>query len=304
MASLEPRLSTTIVVNPAAGGGRGAERFERVAGRLLDWCGGNIRLTGGAGEAESIAAEAVRNGVERIVVVGGDGTFNEVVNGLMGSGRQDVVLAHVATGTGCDLARSLGLPAAPAATVAALASSVVQCLDVARMAPVAGPPRYFVNAANVGLGPRIARRVDRWKRLGVSAYAVATAWEVLSGRAVPMRCVRADGVTDVPALNVSICNGPYFGGGMCPEPEASLVSGTLHVVHAGDIGRVEALWLLPRLMRGRLGEHRRLQRFRAGRVEVAGEGAVEADGEIVGYLPATFEVLPGALRVLAPPPGR
>lgn len=257
-------------------------------------------MTAAPGDAGRIAVEAARAGVRRLIVVGGDGTVHEAVNGLMAAGLRDVVLGYVPTGTGCDLARALGLPASAEGAVRALAGALPRRIDLGFIEPGRGEGRFFVNAANVGVGPRIAARIDSWKALGRLSYVTATAWELLRSGAEPL-CLRHDGDTsEAPMLNVSICNGPYFGGGMCPDPAASLDSGRLNVVRVSEGGRVQSLWLLPRLMGGRLGAHPRLRRFTTSRLEVVGSGAIEADGEIVGELPAAFEVVKGALQVLAP----
>jgi YegS/Rv2252/BmrU family lipid kinase len=242
--------------------------------------------------------------MDLVVAVGGDGTVHEVVNGLLSEPGPPPTLAHVAVGTGCDFARGLGIsPASLPRDLAADELSEV-AIDAGRVDFLdSGERRWFINACNVGLGPIVARRIARagWRRAGRAAYMLAAGLTILAAPPVRLRA-RVDGheTIDRQTLNLSICNGRYFGGGMQPCPDASVYSRKLHLAWVGAMGRPAALARLPGLLAGRLRRHSALWVSGALEIVISGESEVEVDGEVPGRLPARFSIAPAVLKVLAP----
>lgn len=244
--------------------------------------------------------------------------------------------AYLPLGTGCDFARGLGLAEPATAVATGLADGVeerhvdvgrIEALDLERGTLEArdgerprrrdGGVRYFLNAANVGLGPAVALRVSRssWlRRMGGSAYLIAAVEQLARARPITVRWTVDGGEPRRGRLlNLSVCNGPSFGGGMRPCPGARLDSGTLDVAFVGPMPFVSALLQMPRLMGGRRLDHAAIRLFRCRTLEIEplGEPAavgtlpgggtpVEADGELTVSLPARISVLPGGLRVRVP----
>jgi len=312
------RPSALVILNPAAGSGRADRRFRRVEPVFRSWPSPpRVVRTSHIGDAVRLAAEApAKTGL--VVAAGGDGTANEVANGLLQrpGGQGASVLGYIPIGTGCDLARALGISRDPAAAAGTLAIGNDVMVDIGRieMATREGAVgRYFLNAANVGAAPAITRRLSRggWlARLGAASYVVAAAREALSVRPVGLRLTvdSGDPVRES-ALNISVCNGPSFGGGMRPSPHAGLDTGGLDVVVVGDIGVAEILSLLSHLRRDGVVGRRGVSHFacRSLRIEAdtssghtSGEMPVEVDGEVPGCLPATFSVVAGGLAVRVP----
>jgi len=300
-----------VILNPAAGAGRARRGWERVRPELRHWrTEPEVVETAAAGHATELARAAVAAGAGLVIAAGGDGTAHEVVQGLMeaGAGEAGTAFAHLPLGTGCDLATGLGLPRQPAGLLRRLRAGRDAWIDVgvAEMAGAQGSARrYFLNAANVGLGPAVARRVKespRLVKLGKLAYVLASVRELSAARPQPLSWRTDAGETGrQPVLNLFVCNGPSLAGGMRPCPDASLTDGILHVAVVGALGRPAAFAQMGRLARGRPFDHPEIRTFTCRSIELEGPAIdVETDGEIAGRLPARIAVLAGALRVRMP----
>jgi YegS/Rv2252/BmrU family lipid kinase len=298
---LSPHRRIVVIVNPAAGAGRSLTRFASQRAVLDAWPGGlRVEKTVAAGDAERLAAAAAAAGEQAVVAVGGDGTVHEVVNGLLSvTGRPLPALGVFPVGTGCDFARSMGrrghAPRLSGATTAVDVGHV-------RLHGGAACERYFVNAANIGAGTAAARRVGRsaiLRRTGAVAYILAGLPEVIRRpTSVITWKANAGEARGGHLVNLSVCNGPRFGGGLCLAPEATLTDGALHVA---SLARPSFMGLLRTLQVGFAADTRARPGVtveRLSTVRVEGEGVVELDGEVPGHLPADFRVLPGGLQVL------
>lgn len=293
------------IVNPAAGGGRGARRFELLRGALERWPGRlHVRTTSKRGDAERLAAKAARDGIDLVVAVGGDGTVHEIVNGILAADcGARTALALIPVGTGCDFARSLGLPV-PASVVEPRRAVSVDVGRVRCTTDAENKERFFLNAANMGASTAAARRIRDsafLKRVGAVAYVAAGIPEVLARSTT--RLVVAEpgrGERTEHLLNLSVCNGPRFGGGLMLAPQATLFDGALHLAR---IRRGSLIGLLRTLSAGYsqpLHPPPGVDVHKVMRLTVDGDATIEVDGEIPGRLPAEFTVLPGALEMLLP----
>lgn len=290
-----------VIVNPTAGAGR--------ASRLVPWLrerlGGRpeieLYLTRRRGDAEERTAIAVAEGRERVVAVGGDGTVQEAVNGLLASGGAE--LGVVPVGTGNDLARSLGLPSDPAAAWTIAIGSAVRSVDVARARNGAGAERWFASAAGVGFDAQVAASMSarRGWQASRAGYLLTTITEL---RRFSNRHLRLtlDGVEiERDALLVAIANGAYYGGGMRIAPDARPDDGRLDVCVVGDISRLTAVRQLPNLYRGTHVRHPAVSMHSARTVEISGDEAtrIHLDGEPFGALPLSVTVADRVLAVAA-----
>jgi YegS/Rv2252/BmrU family lipid kinase len=259
-----------------------------------------VVTTARRGDAAEAAATA--NG-RTVIAVGGDGTIHEVVNGLLRQrGAARARFGALRAGTGGDFCRSLPGPRDPAQVPAWLQAARFRPIDAGRAATSSGR-RYFINAADAGIGARIARRATAAPALlgGTARYLGAAAWSLLVHRNVAVRVRLDDGPTErLRVWTIVVANGGYAGSGMWLAPDARLDDGWLDVVIIGDIGRPLAIRSLPLLYQGKHGRLAQVRFARARRVEIEADvpAQVQADGELVGETPAVFEVMPGALDVL------
>ncbi|MGH7902591.1 MAG: diacylglycerol/lipid kinase family protein [Candidatus Dormibacteraceae bacterium] len=307
-----------VIVNPAADGGRTGRRWPGFAVGLraagVDF---EAAFTTRPGEAAEISRRAVSSARGIVLAAGGDGTLNEVVNGFFEGGEAittESVLGMIPLGSGGDFRRSFGLPSSPGGVARLLREGAPRRIDAGRATfrghGGATAERYFINIADAGIGGEVVARVNRSsKRLGgAAAFLMASMASVLTWRNQPMRVTAGGRSMDLVAQQVVIANGRYFGGGMQVAPRAAPDDGLLDVLLVGDLG----LWENARgLRRLRSGTHLddpdpKLEFFRTARVEVDSTGRVplDLDGEQPGTLPAVFEVVPGAISLLAPPAGR
>lgn len=260
----------------------------------------NVVTTTRRGDAAEAAATA--NG-RTVIAVGGDGTIHEVVNGLLRRrGATRPRFGALRAGTGGDFCRSLPGPRDPAAVPAWLQAARFMPIDAGRAATSSGR-RFFINAADAGIGARIARRAAAAPALlgGTARYLGAAAWSLLVHRNVLVRVRVDDGpIERLRVWTIVVANGGYAGSGMWLAPDARLDDGWLDVVIIGDIGRPLAIRSLPLLYQGKHGQLAQVRFARARRVEVEAEAPaqVQTDGELVGETPAVFDVVPGALDVL------
>ena len=299
-------IASLLVVNGAAVPRPLRTRIVSLAPRLLPGC--RIEISQEAGDVERQVAEAARAGARRVVVAGGDGTVHEAVNGLQGT---DTELAIVPCGSGNDFARGLGLPSEAEAALTCAATEHARTLDCGTVTcpDFLGQTRTraFANIAEAGLGGEVVRLAARARALvGRSlGYYGALVVGLLRCSPVSVRLF-IDGVAvePRPLNNLIVANGQYFGGGMHPMPAARLDDGRLDVARIRELGRAALLYQSPLVHRGLPEQHPHIDHWRA--VEVRAESdewvLVEADGELMGTLPAVFHVRPASLRVVAPSP--
>lgn len=304
-----------LILNPTAARGRAAATWKRLARELGAWRRKpEIVETTHAGHGTELARQAVADGAGLVIAAGGDGTAHEVVQGLMevDAPSAGTAFAHLPLGTGCDLARGLGLPLDPSGMLRRLrkgrhAHVDIGVADLSRNGETVR--RYFLNGASIGLGPAVALRVREsslLKRLGKHSYTVASVQQLFSGRPYQVSW-HADGGSRVEqlVLQMFINNGPSVAGGMRPSPEAAFDSGSLHVLVAGALSLTAALSQFRRLDRGLPLTHPEIRSFSCRTIDLEGAGLdVETDGEVVAGLPARLWVRPSGLLVRLPAPER
>lgn len=306
----------TVIINPVSGNGRAGRRWPEIARRMR---ARGISLvehrTTGPGDAERLARTALIGGAREIVVVGGDGTANEVVNGFFDDGQPvapDAVLSVVPCGTGRDFARSLGIRSIEEA-VDLIGTGPVAAIDVGHVTyHNDGKPtsRYFVNCADVGLGAETAALINRSSKAlgGLLAYLLGAVRTIVTFRGQVAR-VRVDGqdIHHDRMGMVVLANGRYHAGGMFMAPDASMTDGEFDILVLRDVPKPVLLGsLLPRVYRGKHIGHPAVFHCRGRQVDVIADGVLpfEADGEQPGTTDLRAVVLPAALSVRIPPAAR
>ncbi len=309
-----------VIVNPTSAGGATGRRWPAIASDLRTHFGAfTPAFTKESGDACAIAAREAKAGRKFIIACGGDGTINEVANGILESGT-DTELGILPSGTGGDFRRTLGFSNNAAETARSLRKGHTRRIDAGRVTFInmsgEQASKYFIGVASFGMSGEVIRRV---KANNASGNTLAPRWDWLGGRTsiaiAALEATLAQPATDVriqiddgpehrlTVTNFCVANARYFGGGMKIAPEAKLNDGRIDVVAIGDLGIGEILRNAPKLY---LGLHLGMQKIgytlasrvsaRPGAAEDA-EVLIEVDGELPGRLPATFEILPQALRM-------
>jgi diacylglycerol kinase (ATP) len=296
-------IKTAFVVNPAAGNWSAGKRWPELVQRAAELgLSGEALLSDAPGRVTDLTRRAVEDGAELVVVVGGDGTVNEAVNGLLGTGAS-CELAVVPCGTGDDFARTFGIPTNAEQALAVAAHGSARQVDAGR-ARLGSAERYFANFAGAGISGAIARRgAVTSRRLGArAAYFWATVAVFTRWSSVPMT-IEADGVKrEGRMFEVIVANGAFAAGGMRVAPDASPDDGLFDVVLIGDVSKADFVTTFPKIYRGTHIGHAKVDVLKARAVTVTPEEPlpVVLDGEQPGSTPVSFEILPGALRLRVP----
>lgn len=246
-----------------------------------------------------------------MVAAGGDGTLNEVANGFFdGCERIEgpARLGLLPMGTGGDTRRTLGMSRDIGEAAELLVAGRTRRLDAGRVT-CAGPDgervvRHFVNVADAGIGADVADMVNGGFKLvnGEITFTIAAAVTLMRWRNRRLRAVIDGEELVLVAQQIVVANCRYYGGGMEIAPPARPDDGRLDLVVVGDVGRLESMRLMGAVRSGAHLAHPRVEHRLVSRVEVSSDlrVGIDADGERPGALPAVFEVVPGALEVVAP----
>lgn len=304
-------MTVHAILNPAARGGRaGLETASLVARLSRAFPGITVHETTHPGHATTLARDLAQGQATQLLAVGGDGTWHEVVNGVMLVPRESPLpLSLIPRGTGGDMRRSLGVPRDLDAAIRRARAAPPRPVDAARLAwtePDGTSGSVVVaNIASLGMSADVARRTHEGTvtkaRFGAAAFFVEGVAAALDRQRHAVRLT----IDDHPPIATTVllcaaCNGHTFGGGMRIAPMARLDDGWLDVVWINALPRAALLGLLPGVYGGM---HTRLPwvhhvRARHVVIERQAEGPVEADGELPGVTGRlTIDVLPAALRV-------
>ncbi|MHB1243034.1 MAG: diacylglycerol/lipid kinase family protein [Gaiellaceae bacterium] len=299
--------STVFLVNPASANGSTGRRWAEIAHRAATkGLEGDALISTRPGELTDLARGAAEGGATLLVVVGGDGSVNEVANGI--AGHDGVELAVIPRGTGWDFARSFGVPHRLDGALDVALTGTARTVDLGRASYRAWDgseaSTLFANVASAGMSGAIAQRANETtKALGgkvsylVATFAVFAKWQNSELR------VTVDGESRVGRMHdIVVANGTTFGGGMRICPEARPDDGLFDVLTIGDLTKRDLLLTLPKTYRGAHLPHPKAELLRGASVTVDADGPlpVELDGEQPGTTPVRFEIVPRALRVRAP----
>lgn len=306
-----------IIVNPTSAGGDTARIWAKSASDLNRHFGAfSVEFTRAPGDGKRIAFEAAKQGRSLIVACGGDGTINEVANGILESGEQ-AELGILPSGTGGDFRRTFRIPIDSVQAADILKNGKTETIDIGRVTFTdengALLSRYFLGVASFGISTAVISRVKAdkpfaWLPRGLSGRA-GFAWSTLQ-TTLEMKYTRAlvaldDGrEREVSVVNFCVANASYFGGGMKIAPDAKLDDGLFDVVMIGEISSAKILANSYKLYAGKHFDVAEVHHARAKKIVVkpADEEKIrfETDGELPGFLPAVFEIAPRALKIRIP----
>jgi len=308
-----------VVFNPASGRGAGARRIERFLSLLEKHMPGFTHAgTTRAGEESVLADQAIAEGFDLIVAVGGDGTWSNVADRIVASGKGNVALGLLASGTGNDFGRNFGLSMRdPEAAVRTLADGVVRTFDVGRVIS-AGTPlnaesgstgpttgRNFLNLVGFGFDVAVIEDTAGARFLrGELLYKVTALKNLFSYSGVPLVLESDSPTVDGEQLMLTISNAPFFGGGFLIAPGAELGDGLLDACAIGNTPAFTRWRLFNAAPKGRhvLSPHVRMRQSARFTVRFSAPPKYEVDGELwrAESSEVTVEAVPEALQVVVP----
>ena len=289
-----------VIVNPNAGGGKAGRRLpelqrlmEKEAGTGVTW---EVVTTSARGHAVELARQAAANGCDIVAAAGGDGTYGEVVNGIIGSGAR---LGIVPFGTGNDFARALGIGTNLDISIHTLFHGIERAIDLG-----SSGERYFINVAACGFDAAVADRFNRTFRFlhGAPAYVLAVLASIVTYQSRPITLILDGNPRLVCAMLCTIANAPTYGGGMRIAPDAKIDDGLFDVCLLHKVNKFEFLASFYKVFKGTHIHHPRVEMLRAARVRIESEWMlpVMIDGDAVGKTPVEFQLHPRAIKVLVP----
>ncbi|MBB6218071.1 YegS/Rv2252/BmrU family lipid kinase [Anaerosolibacter carboniphilus] len=286
-----------FIINPVAGKGKGriiAQQIHQfMKDKVIPY---DIRFTRYKGDGEILAKEAVIRGCSTIIAVGGDGTIYEVINGM---GLKTAALGIVPSGTGNDLAKTLGIPKSPMKALKIIYGGHKVIIDCGQ-----ANGRYFLNVASVGLDAEIVKETENIKKYikGPSAYAVGVLKTLLHFRNKEI-LLEIDGIQiKRQIMLVAVANGRYYGGGMKIAPQAEIEDGYFDICIINRISKGKLLRLFPTIFSGEHMKIKEVELIRGKIIKISGieRLMLNVDGDIVGEAPVSIEIYRGGIEVFVP----
>jgi len=296
------KADTLVIVNPVSGGGRALRAEPLVAsyfaerGRAADFVHSQ-----GSDDIRERASRVASEGFRYVLALGGDGAFHHVVEGIRGT---ETIAGFLPAGNGNDIAEALGIPADPVAAAAAFVQGAPRQVDLIRVRFSDGRTEHYIGAGGLGLDAEAAHlantRFKGWP--GVTRYLAGALEAFFREPPLEVTAEFDDVRWSGRALFVAVANGPRYGSGVRIAPDAKIDDGWMNVVVVSELAWARLFEAIPIVLTTgnvRFEEVRRY-RCRRGRLRTSRAAKVHGDGELLGESPAEFEVLPGAIRVMAP----
>jgi diacylglycerol kinase (ATP) len=291
----QARNKICIIFNPTAKGERARKWHEELKRSLPD---AELLLTQGSGDAEQFARAAVARGCDCIVAAGGDGTINEVVNGMAGS---DAALGIIPLGTMNVFSLELGIPQQLSDAVEIIKNGQVRTIDLAQVTHGTTPQtRYFVQLAGVGFDAEAVRATNFQVKKMVGPLSYVLAAVQVAAKEAPTLMVKGDANQEEQGSFVLIGNGRYYGGPFEFFPEAKLDDGLLDVCVFKRRSHMDLIHYFQGILCGTHTKFEDIEYFRTAKVTVSAdrESPMEVDGEFAGMTPVEFAISGKSLRVL------
>lgn len=294
-----------LIVNPIAGAGKTTRTWPHIKELLqslgLDF---DYALTEAAGHAIELAKAAANKGCKLVVSVGGDGTINEVVNGLYeAGGLKEVMLGIVSTGTGADYIRTLGIPRVYDEACKLFLQPKTRVVDIGVIEFTGNQgKRIFVNFAGLGFDAEIVKATTKtFKATGAMAsYLLGLLFTLVSYQNKEVSITVNGEVEERKIVTILMGHGRYAGGGMMTTPDADPSDGLFDVLIVDNMTKPDLLQSLPRIYKGTHLTHPKVSVKRVSEIEIHPKQkmCIQADGDLIGEAPARFRVLPSALTVV------
>jgi diacylglycerol kinase (ATP) len=299
-----------VIVNPNAGNGKGKRDWDTISALLkkadLSF---TVKFTERKCHAITFTTEGIKAGFRKIITVGGDGTLNEVVNGVFTSDvcqTTEISLALIPVGTGNDWGRMFGIPQDYEKAIKIICDYKLMLHDIGLVSYFDGSEkkkRYFINIAGLGFESVVVRRTNIQKDKGRSGKAIYFYNLLLS--LLSYKNTKAEVVIDGEKINadifsINVGNGRYCGGGMRQTPDALPDDGVLDVTIINDMGKIEIIRNLKILYDGTILNHPKIDGYKCKNIKVSSDSIIytEADGESLGHTPVEFSIIPSSINIL------
>jgi diacylglycerol kinase (ATP) len=300
---METKRDIFVIVNPASGGGRGARAQAAVASLLADRGRPAEFVRSQSGDdIREHATRAASQGFRHVVALGGDGALHHLIEGILGT---NAIAGFFPAGTGNDIARALGIPSNPVAAANAFLRAEPRAVDVVRVQFGDGRTAHFIGAGGLGMDAAAAHLANTQFKAwpGVTRYLAGLFQAYFRERLFELS-TEIDGVAWTGRILFgAVANANSYGSGVRIAPDARMDDGWLDVALVGNVRLLRLLKAIPIVLTsGDLRSFPEVQRFRCRKIAMRTDRAarVHGDGEALGESPVVFEVLPGAIRIMAP----
>jgi len=299
------------IVNKAAGGNKTERDWPKIEALLHKYHFNYTPFfTSRRMHASLIARDKIKEGYSRIIVVGGDGTMNEVINGLFNQESiktTEVMLGMISVGTGNDWARMFSIPLDYEGAILAIKRELTFVQDAGLVRYTKNGKvwkRYFINIAGMGFGARVVEKSNRMKERGKSGallyfYNIFASLMRYKSQAAQIHIDGHQIDRRIFSMNVGICK--YNGGGMIQVPHAIADDGLYSITLIKKIGKLNVIANIKKLYNGTITQHSKVETYMAKTVMIDGSSLlkVETDGESLGHGPVSFEIIPRSVRVIS-----
>jgi len=299
-----------VIVNPNAGNGKGKKDWDSISSLLKEEdLLFTVKFTERKGQAIIFTLEGITAGFRKIITVGGDGTLNEVVNGVFLNNvcsTLEISLALIPVGTGNDWGRMFGIPIDYKKAIKIIRDNKLMVHDVGLVSFFNGPEkknRYFINIAGLGFESVVVKRTNIQKDKGHGGkliYFYNLLMSLLSYKNTEAEII-IDGVkSNADVFSINVGNGRYCGGGMRQTPDALPNDGLLDVTIINGMGKFEIIRNLKILYDGTILSHPKIDGYKCKNIKVSSDSLMytEADGESLGHTPAEFSIIPASINIV------
>ena len=308
---MNQEYKTFVVINPKSADGSTGKNLNSLLSKLKSIGQFTHYLTESQSHATVLTNNALKKGYNRIIAIGGDGTFNEVSNGFFENNHlinDKAVLGFISGGTGADFIRTLEIPANINRAIDKIVLNKIKKIDIAKIISLdeygQKIERYFLNASNIGLGGDVVKKVNSSTKLlgGFATFLVSTIETAMKYENQKVKII-LDNETILEDVfsNIIVANGRFCGGGMKFLPSAEVNDGLLDILTIGDINKLEFFENIFKVYRGTHLEFEKITTKKAKKIEIITEKRlrVETDGENCGFTPAKYEIIPNILNIIA-----
>lgn len=292
-------MRVLFIVNPVAGKGRALKIVPIIESTMktADGIEYKIEYSKGPGDAVKIARDYAATGIDMVFAVGGDGTVNEVANGLA---KTNTAMAVIPGGSGNDFIRSLGITGKPDDIITRTLKGIRKKIDIGLI-----NDRYFVNISSAGFDAEVVIATQKAKKFflsGSAAYVAGLISVIFTGRPSSIKMKTDDVEISDSVLLVAVANGKYYGGGMKAAPDAIIDDGLFDICLISRMPKIKMLFLFPQFMKGKHKKFREVKFYRSRRVTIEAEKPIyiNIDGEVVRDIRVTFELIKGGLAIAMP----
>jgi YegS/Rv2252/BmrU family lipid kinase len=299
-----------ILFNPKASAGKAFQSknyiFELLKENKIEY---DSYFTEYEGHGIFIVKEMIGKGIHKFISVGGDGTLNELVNGIMKSSKnsEDFLISHIPIGTGNDFGKTLGMDENIEKIIKAIKEEKYKLIDIGYLNCFneyeKNIERYFINIAGLGYDAVVVDAINKIKRKGKGSkiyYLLLTVKKLFGYKDTKVKITVDDKEINCDLFSLCVGNGRYNGSGMMQVPKAILDDGLFDLTIINKIGKLDIIRSIKRMYNGTLLEHKKIDFIRGKKVNVKSfpKILVEADGENIGFTEANFEIIPKKLKIV------